>query len=158
MEHKVREPTICILCQINLVHSFPSHIFTMYFSINVSSVLRWSLAFRYTHQTSPCVADFPPTCHMTGPTHCPWFCALINIWWGMQITKVLNSFTYTSILGLSFVTTHNTTQHFRNCFLLQVNLSKFTWRRKQFPKHSAMYVVTNEKDLISMCGRIDIKF
>jgi hypothetical protein len=94
---------------------------------------------------------------MTGPTHGPWFCDLINIWWGMQIMKVLNSFTYTSILDLSFVTTHITTQCFRNCFLLQVNLFKFTWRREQFPKHSAMYVVTNEKDLTSMCDRIDIK-
>jgi len=160
VEGKAQEPTICIVCQINTVHIFPSHFLTMHFNIDVPSVLRcskWSLTFTFTHQTSTCVADLPPTCHMTGPTHCPWFCDLIYIWWGMQIRKVLNSFTYTSILGLSFVTTHNTTQSFRNCFLLQVNLFKFTWRRKQFPKHSAMYVVTNGKDLINMCDRIDIK-
>ena len=99
----------------------------------------------------------PPTCHMTGTTHCPWFCDFINIWWGLQIMKVLIFFTYTSIMGLSFVKTHNTMQRFTNCILLQVNLLKFTWRRKQFPKHSVMYVVTIEKDLISMCDRIDIR-
>ena len=38
------------------------------------------------------------------------------------------------IRSFSFVTTY-IALCFGNCFLLQVNLNKFTWRRKQFLKH-----------------------
>jgi hypothetical protein len=37
------------------------------------------------------------------------------------------------------------------------NTQHHTTYQKLFPKPSAMYVVTYEKDLISMCDRIDIK-
>jgi hypothetical protein len=46
-------------------------------------------SFRFPHQNSVCTSPLPRTCYMLLPSHSSWFDHPNNIWFGVQIIKLL---------------------------------------------------------------------
>jgi hypothetical protein len=49
----------------------------------------WSLSVRFCHQNPIYTSLLPHTCYMPCLCHYSWFVHLNNIWWGVQIIKLL---------------------------------------------------------------------
>ena len=70
----------------------PSHFFKIHSNINPPSKTRssnWSLSLRCPHHNPVCTWPFTSTCHMPYQSHLHWFDHSNNIWWAIQITKLL---------------------------------------------------------------------
>ena len=50
---------------------------------------KWSLSLRFPHQNPVYTTHVPRTCHMPRPSYYSWFHHPNNIWWGVQIIKLL---------------------------------------------------------------------
>jgi hypothetical protein len=88
----LQEPvTACILSQINPVHIFSSCALKSHFNIILPPMpgySKWSLSHRFSHQNPGCT--FPPhICSISCLSHSSWFHHPSNVWWGIQITKLI---------------------------------------------------------------------
>jgi hypothetical protein len=75
-------PLFLILSQSNPVHASLSHFLKTHFHLHLGlpSGLVWSPV---------CISPLRHTCYMPRPSHSSWFDHLNNIWWGVQIIKLL---------------------------------------------------------------------
>jgi len=62
---------------------------------------KWSPSLRFLHQTPVCNSLLPHTCYMPRPSHSSWFDHPNDVWWGVQIVKLL--ILYVSPLPCHFV-------------------------------------------------------
>ena len=62
-------------------------IFILYFLLCLGLLSGLFLCFRFPHQTL--YAVLPHMCLMSLPSHTPWFDHLVNIWWAVEIMKLL---------------------------------------------------------------------
>ena len=89
--HK-RPPPVTILGQPNPVHIPTPHLPEIHPNIIHPSTPRspqWSLSLRFPHQDPTQPALFTHTRHMPSPSHSSRFYHPHNIWWGVQIIKLL---------------------------------------------------------------------
>jgi hypothetical protein len=49
----------------------------------------WSLPFRFSDQNFVCVSDLPHACYITRPSRPSWFNHPNNIYWSLQVMKLL---------------------------------------------------------------------
>ena len=88
---KSRAPSVPILSQINSIHT-RSQIQKITLNIILPSTpgtSKWSLSFRFLHQISVYVSPVPLTCYMPRPSYSSRFDHPNNIWWPVQIIKLL---------------------------------------------------------------------
>jgi len=64
----------------------------------MSGYSRWSLSFTIPHQNAVCTSPLPHTCNILRPSDSSGFNHPNNIWWGVQIIKLLTKMntTYTA--------------------------------------------------------------
>jgi len=85
-------PLVPVLNQMNSMHSIPSCFFEKHCNIICPSMPKssnLSLSFKPSHQNSVCTSPLPHMHHLPCPTHSPWFCHWNNVWWQVQIMKIL---------------------------------------------------------------------
>jgi len=78
--------------QIDLVHALTLHFLqiqlTIIFSSNPGSS-KWSLSLRSPHQNPVYIFTFPHRYYKPRLSHSSWFDYPNNIWWAVQVTKLL---------------------------------------------------------------------
>ena len=92
----------CILIQINPVHTFSSFALKSHFNIillPMSGYSKWSLSHRFSHQ-NPGRTSPPHICSISCLSHSSWFHHPNNLWWVVQIMKLVNM--QFSILPVTF--------------------------------------------------------
>jgi len=93
--HKLPLP-VPTLSQFNPVYNTPPNFLKIHFNITLLPTpksYKCSLAFRSSHQNSVCISYVFHTCHESRPSHCFFYMNhLKQIWWGVQIMKLLTSF------------------------------------------------------------------
>ena len=87
-------PPVHILSQINPVHAVPpsSHFLNTHHNITLPFMpesFKWSLSLRFPHQNPVYTTPLPHTCHIPHPSHSSWFDQPNNIWWRVEIIKLL---------------------------------------------------------------------
>ena len=82
-------PLVCILSQTDPVHALRSHFFKNHFKC-FHPCLVVQVSFRFSNQNPVCISVFLYTCNLLGPSHPFLFYHPSNIWWGIEILKVLN--------------------------------------------------------------------
>jgi hypothetical protein len=85
-------PLVPVLSQINPVHTFPLYSLKIHSNIIFSSSSRsskWSPPFRFSNQNTVRNSYISHASYMTRPSHPPWFDHPNNIWWSVQVTKLL---------------------------------------------------------------------
>ena len=71
----------------------PSHFLNIRFNIILPStprISKWSRSLRSPHRSPVYTSALRHTCHMHRQSHSSWFDHLSNIWWAVQIIKLLN--------------------------------------------------------------------
>ena len=91
-------PLVHILSQAKPIQSStvqskpPSHILKLHFTIILlftPKSSKVSLSHRFPHQNSVSTSSLPITCHMPHLSHSSWFDYSHNIWWEVQIIKLV---------------------------------------------------------------------
>jgi hypothetical protein len=85
-------PLVPILSQMNPVHTFPPYFPDMHSNINLLSTLRsseCSLPFRFSNQNIIRISQLSHACYIPRLSHTPWLEQPNNIWWRVQIMKLL---------------------------------------------------------------------
>ena len=85
-------PPVPILCQFDPFHTPTSHCLKIYLNIILPSMPgspKWSLSFRFPHRNPVYVSPLLHTHYMPRPSHSSWFYHVNNIWWAVQIIKLL---------------------------------------------------------------------
>ena len=83
---------VYILSQNNPVHASPFHFLNILFNIVLPSTSlssKWSSSLRSAHQSPVCTSPVPSTCYKSRPSHSSWFDRPNDIWYGLQIIKLL---------------------------------------------------------------------
>ena len=73
----------------------PFHVLKIQFNITLPSrpgPYKWSLSLRFTHQNPIYTSPLLHTCYMTHPSHSSRFDHPNNIWWAVQIIKLLTMY------------------------------------------------------------------
>jgi hypothetical protein len=81
-----------ILSQMNAVHNFSPHFSTTNSNIILPSISKsseWSLPFRFSDQSFVYILHLSDACYMHRTSHSPWFDHYNNIWWSVQVMKLL---------------------------------------------------------------------
>ena len=90
-----------ILCQLNPVHTHTSYFLKIHLNIILPSTPgspKWSLSLMFPHQNPVYTSPLPCTCHMPRPSHYSRFDHPNNIWWSVQITKLLIDVVFSTTL------------------------------------------------------------
>ena len=85
-------PPVPILSQLDPVHAPTSHFLKIQLNIifpSTSGSPKWSLSTRFPHQNPLYTSPLPHTLYMPRPSHSSRFYDSNNIWWAMQIFKLL---------------------------------------------------------------------
>ena len=85
-------PPVSIMSQISPSHAPPSHILKINFNIillSMSKSCKRSLSPWSPHQNALFISPVAHTCQMPHPSHSSWLDHQKNIWWGVQIIKLL---------------------------------------------------------------------
>lgn len=85
-------PPIPILSHINSIDTLPSYSFKNHFNSIVKSMpvsTKLSLTLRYHDENSVRISHLPHSCYTSRRFHLNWYYHCNNIWWGLQITKLL---------------------------------------------------------------------
>jgi hypothetical protein len=86
-------PPVPILSQINPVHAL-SHFLRVRFNIILPSKpgsSKWSFSLRFPHQNSLCASPLSHTSYMPRQSNSSWYDDPNNIWWAVQIIKLLTA-------------------------------------------------------------------
>ena len=89
--HKCPSP-VPILSQLDSFHSPTSHLLKIHLNIILPSTpgsSKWSLSLRFPHQNPVYVSPLPHTRYKPRPSHSSRFDHPNNIWWAVQIIKLL---------------------------------------------------------------------
>jgi len=81
-----------VLSQMQAVHSFPPYFPKIHSNIIFPSTSRsssWSLPFRFCDQNLICISYISHVCYMPSLFHPPWLDYSNNIWWSVQVVKLL---------------------------------------------------------------------
>ena len=143
-------PATCTyLSQINPVHAPPFHFLEIHLNINIPSTPgspKWSLYLRFPHQNSACNYTLPNTCYMLRLSHSSQFDHPNDIWWGVQIIKLLNMLF--SLLSCCFVPPrpkysphHPTLKQPQPTFLPQCERSSFTIILNKRKNYSSIHLI-----------------
>ena len=85
-------PPVPILSQLDPVHTPTSHLLKIHLNIILPSTPaspQWSLSLRFSHQNPVYGFPLPHTRYMPRPSHSSRFDHPNNIWWAVQIVKLL---------------------------------------------------------------------
>jgi len=85
-------PPVPILIQLDPVHTPTSHILNIHLNIILPFMPgspKWSLSFRFPYQNPLYASRLPHTRYMPRPSHSSRFYYPNNIWWAVQIIKLL---------------------------------------------------------------------
>ena len=85
-------PPVPALNQIKPVHATQSHFLKTHLNIILLSMpesSKWSILSGFPTKTLYTSLLSPHTCYMSHPSHSSWFDHPNNIWWGVQIIKLL---------------------------------------------------------------------
>jgi hypothetical protein len=85
-------PLVSMLSHMNPVQNLPTYFFMVYRVIIPPSMHRsseWSRPFRVFNKHLVCFSHLPHACYMSRPPHTPWFDRPDNIWWSLQVVKLL---------------------------------------------------------------------
>jgi hypothetical protein len=88
-------PPVSILSQLNPVHTPTSHYLKRHLNIILPSTSvspKWSLSLRFSHQNPLHASPLPPTRYMPRPSHSSRFCHPHNSGRGVQIIRLLITF------------------------------------------------------------------
>ena len=122
-------PLAHIPSHFNPVHA-PSHCLKIHFSIILLSTPRCSnlpLSLTFPHR-KPLV---PSTCHMHYPSHSSWLDYPSNIWWAVQMIKLLIKQSspvsrYFLLFGSTYLPQHPILEHLQLTFIPQIARPSFT--------------------------------
>jgi hypothetical protein len=76
-----------VLTWARWIQSTPYHPWSIFHSMPRSS--RWSLPFRFSNKNILWISHLSCVCYMSHPSHPPWFDHPNNIWWSIQVMKLL---------------------------------------------------------------------
>ena len=85
-------PPVPILSQLDLFHTPTSHFLKIHLNIILPTTPgspKCSLSLRFPHQNPVYVSPLPHMCYMFRPSHSSQFYHPKNIWWAVQISKLL---------------------------------------------------------------------
>ena len=89
---RLQVPARCPFPETHPVHASPSHFLKIYLNNLLPSALgsyKWSLSVRFPHQNPVYISPLSHTCYMPRLFHSSLFDNPNNIWWGIQIIKLL---------------------------------------------------------------------
>jgi hypothetical protein len=83
-------PLVPILSHINPVHTLTSCFLKIHYSSIYAYVFQWGIfPSSFPTKIVVCISHLSHDCCMPNPTHYPWFDHSNNIWWRVQIIKLL---------------------------------------------------------------------
>ena len=118
---------------ISLVHTMQSCCLKIHFNFIVSSVPRpskWSLSFRFP-SPKPVCTSLPHSCHMPCSSHSSWFRHPTNIWWAVQIMKLLTVLSHPVLcylipLSPKYLPQYPILKHSQSIFCAKCDRPRFT--------------------------------
>jgi hypothetical protein len=101
-------PLVPILSQMHPILTFPPCFPKINSYIIPPATLRsskWFLPFRFSDQNFVCTSHLSSACYMPLPSHPPWHERPTNIWWSIQVMKLLSmqSSSTSSLLGTNIL-------------------------------------------------------
>ena len=113
-------PPVPSLCQINWVHSPPSHYLKIHLNVILPSTpgsFKWTVSSDFPTKNHPVyTSSLPHTYYIPCPSHSSWVYLLNNILWGVQVIK---------LLIISFLSSPITSSLLDSNFLLSAIFSNF---------------------------------
>jgi hypothetical protein len=84
-------PLVPILSQMHPVLTCAPYFPKIHFNIMLLSMPRFPecLSYKFSNQNAVCISHFSHVCYMSCPLHLSWSCHSNNIWWSVQVMKLV---------------------------------------------------------------------